>query len=81
MKLTVKLFAVAKQRVGRDRVEVELPAAPTIGQVRSALVEQCPLLAGILAHVRFAVDSEYAADAAVIPVGAEVAVIPPVSGG
>jgi molybdopterin converting factor small subunit len=31
--------------------------------------------------VRFAVNSEYAADAVVISAGAEVALIPPVSGG
>ncbi len=81
MRLKVKLFAIARERAGRDCVEVELPAAATVGHLRSALVEQHPPLAPILAHVRLAVNSEYAADSQVIPAAAEVALIPPVSGG
>jgi molybdopterin converting factor subunit 1 len=81
MRLKVKLFAVARQRAGRACVEVELPAAATVGQLRASLIEQHPPLAPILAHVRFAVNSEYAADSLAIPAAAEVALIPPVSGG
>ena len=81
MRLKVKLFAVARQRAGQESVEVDLPAAATVGQLRSAIVEQHPPLAPIVAHVRFAVNSEYAADSLAIPAAAEVALIPPVSGG
>jgi molybdopterin converting factor subunit 1 len=81
MKLHVKLFAVARQRVGRNCVEVEAPAGATVRQLRGAMVEQYPALADVMAHVRLAVDSEYAADSMTIPASAEVAVIPPVSGG
>jgi molybdopterin converting factor subunit 1 len=81
MKVRVKLFAVARQRAGRDWIEVDLPAAATVRQLRGALVEQCPPLADVIPHVRFAVNSEYAPDAAAIPASAEVALIPPVSGG
>ena len=81
MKVRVKLFAVARQRAGRDSVEVELPVAATVRQLRGALVEQFPLLADVIPHVRFAVNSEYAADASAIPAAADVALIPPVSGG
>jgi molybdopterin converting factor small subunit len=35
----------------------------------------------VLPHVVFAVNAEYADDASVIPPGASVACIPPVSGG
>ena len=81
MKLCVKLFAVARQRVGRDTVEVQLPTEATVGNLRAAIIEQFPSLAEVLAHARLAVDSEYASDASSLPLDAEVAVIPPVSGG
>ena len=81
MKVRVKLFAVARQRIGRDCVEIELPTDASVRQLRGALVEQFPPLTDVIPHVRFAVNSEYAADAAVIPAAAEVAIIPPVSGG
>jgi molybdopterin converting factor subunit 1 len=81
MKTRVKLFAVARERAGCPFVDVELPASATVGQLRRALIGQFPSLAEVVPHVRFAIDSEYAADAASIPAAAEVAIIPPVSGG
>ena len=81
MKLKVKLFAVARQRVGSDSVVVELPPGASVRQLRGALVEQFPPLADVVTHARLAVNSEYASDAAVVPAAAEVAIIPPVSGG
>jgi molybdopterin converting factor subunit 1 len=77
----VKLFAVAKQRIGAEHLDVELPEAATVLQLRRAIVERFPQLAETIAHARFAVSNEYAADAAAIPMNAEVAMIPPVSGG
>jgi molybdopterin converting factor subunit 1 len=81
MILRVKLFAVARQRAERDSIEVEVPDRATVRQLRGAIVEQFPPLAGVLAHARLAVNSDYVSDDAMIPAGAEVAIIPPVSGG
>ena len=81
MKLRVKLFAVARQRIGQNEIDVELPAAATVRQLRGALAEQFPPLADMLAHMRFAVDSEYATDTFELTPAAEIAIIPPVSGG
>lgn len=81
MRVRVKLFAVARQRVGRDAIELEIPVEATVRTLRRALAESYPALADVLPHVRFAVNSEYAGEALVIPAAAEVAVIPPVSGG
>ena len=81
MKVNVKLFAVARDRAGAGAVEVELPSPATIGRLRSALVEQYPQLGDVVPHARFAVNNEYADDDAAIGVQAEIAVIPPVSGG
>lgn len=81
MILRIKLFAIARQRLGRDEVDVTLPDSATIADLRRVLVEQFPALADVLPHIRIAVNSSYANDATVIPAGAEVALIPPVSGG
>jgi molybdopterin converting factor small subunit len=81
MKLQIKLFAVAKQRLGRGAIELELPGAVSVRQLRGAIVEQFPQLADVVRHARIAVDNEYAADDAAIGMQSELAIIPPVSGG
>ena len=81
MNLRIKLFAIARQRLGRDEVEVAIPEAATAGDLRRALAEQFPALVDVLPHIRIAINSSYANDATVVPAGAEVALIPPVSGG
>jgi molybdopterin converting factor subunit 1 len=81
MKVTVKLFAAARDLAGADQLELNLPAESTVGQLRERLVLQCASLGPLLGHAMFAVDAAYAADDAPIPPGAEVACIPPVSGG
>ncbi len=78
---SVRLFAIARERMGRGEIEVELPEGATVGELRLALVDQFPELAAIATRVMIAVDSEYADDALVIPSQASLALIPPVSGG
>lgn len=81
MTVEVKLFAVAKQLAGAESVALELSAAPTIHELRVALAARHPALKAVLSHVVFAVNAEYVDDQFVIPPRAEVACIPPVSGG
>jgi molybdopterin synthase catalytic subunit len=81
MNLPIKLYAVARQRSGASTVAVELPERATIADLRRALAEQHPALADVLAQSRFAINSDYAADGAMISPNAEIALIPPVSGG
>jgi molybdopterin converting factor subunit 1 len=81
VKLQVKLFAEARQRAGGGVVDVELPAEPTVGQLRAALSRQHPALADLVGRATFAVNAEYARESAKIPADADVACIPPVSGG
>jgi len=81
MKVSVKLFAVARQRTGASSIDVELSNGSTAGELRRALAEQFPPLKDILAHSRIAVANEYAVDATPISSAAEIALIPPVSGG
>ena len=81
MKVRVKLFAVAKERIGQGAIEVDLPHASTIANLRSAIVEQYPRLADVVRHARLAIDNQYGADSTAIHPDAEIAIIPPVSGG
>ncbi|WP_165250845.1 NTP transferase domain-containing protein [Paludisphaera soli] len=78
---TVRLFAIARQLAGGPEVVVALDDPATVADLRRALVEQHPTLGSIADRVRIAVDDEYAEDDAVLPPGATLALIPPVSGG
>ncbi len=81
MKVIVKLFAAARDLADGDQLAVELPAGGTIGELRERLRQECPSLGPLLAHAMFAVDAVYATDDVPIPLHAEIACIPPVSGG
>jgi molybdopterin converting factor subunit 1 len=77
--MTVLLFARARDLLGIDRVEID--EAATVGDLRRLLTQQYPKLAGLAAISAFAVNNEFASDTTPIPAGAEVALLPPVSGG
>lgn len=81
MRARIQLFAIARQRAGRPAVELDLPESPTVADLKAALRDQVPALAPILGAARFSVNAEYADDATPIPPGADLALIPPVSGG
>ena len=81
MQARVRLFAVARERAGRAELTVELPDVATVADLKRALGRDVPGLASILGGVRISVNHEYAVDTTPIPPGAELAVIPPVSGG
>jgi molybdopterin converting factor subunit 1 len=77
----IRLFAVARQIAGADSIKVDLPEGATVAELRATIATRHPELAVVLRHAMFAVNTDYAADDAVIPPRAEVACIPPVSGG
>ena len=81
MKVRVQLFAIAKDLAGRSAVDLELPEPATVADLRQALAEAVADLRPIARHLSFAVNADYALDVTKIPFGAEVACIPPVSGG
>ena len=81
MKLQVRLFAAARQWAKASTIELEVPAKSTVAEVRKALMGQVPQLAQFGPQLRLAVNREYAQDSAVICPDADVACIPPVSGG
>ncbi len=81
MIVSVKLFAAARQLAGSDTIDVELPVGATVGMLREALRQAAPELDSLLPHAMYAVDAQYASDTTKIPSDADVACIPPVSGG
>jgi len=77
----VRLFAAARQLAGADQITVELAEGATVADLRRALTERYPTLAPLLPQTLFAIDTEYVGDTAVVAPEAEIACIPPVSGG
>jgi molybdenum cofactor cytidylyltransferase len=77
----VRFFALARDRAGCGEIDFELRDGVTVGDLRAKLGERVPDLAPLLPKVLIAVNEDYAADDSLVPSGARIAVIPPVSGG
>lgn len=80
-RIAVRLFALARQQANRSEIVVEVADGATVADLKAAIAKKVPSLADLLPNVLIAVDSEYAANDRVVPPEAQVAVIPPVSGG
>jgi molybdopterin synthase catalytic subunit len=82
MTVTVRLFAILRERAGRDSIEIELPEGATVGDAFERLTA-APGLGELIGRlpVRMAVNREYAGENATIAPGDELALIPPISGG
>ncbi|BDG08302.1 molybdopterin converting factor subunit 1 [Anaeromyxobacter paludicola] len=81
MNLTVLFFAAAREAAGLDRETIVLPEPADVAALRRALAERHPALARILPRCRMAAGEELVEEHHPLADGAEVAVIPPVSGG
>jgi MoaE-MoaD fusion protein len=82
MTVRVRLFAVLRQRAGRDSVEVELEEGATVGDALAMLARE-PELTDVLARipVQMAVNRDYAEPETELSPDDELALVPPVSGG
>ncbi len=76
MEVTVRLFAMLRERAGTGSVTLELPEG---ARVRDALDSLSGLAEGI--PLVMAVNREYASEDDLLDAGDELALIPPVSGG
>jgi|SoiMethySBSTD1v2_1073268.scaffolds.fasta_scaffold1551902_1 sulfur-carrier protein len=81
MKVRVRFFAAARELAGSDSLEVELPTGATIAEMKRAIVRNVPALNKLMAHSLWAIGTEYVADGTILTENADVAMIPPVSGG
>jgi MoaE-MoaD fusion protein len=81
MKLTVRLFAMLRERAGADSVEIELPEGATAEDALAALRAAPGLDELDRLPLRLAVNREYADPGQALTPGDELAAVPPVSGG
>jgi molybdopterin converting factor subunit 1 len=81
MNVRVRLFARARDLARIDSLSLEIPPGATADDLRRCIASACPALADLLPRCALAVNDEFAGNDLVIPPGAEIAVLPPVSGG
>src|SRR5262245_65369189 len=80
--VTVRLFAILRERAGRDSLELELADGATVEDALAALRDEDglgPVLERM--PLRAAVNREYVDEDTPLASGDEMALIPPVSGG
>jgi molybdopterin converting factor subunit 1 len=80
-KVRVLFFATLRDYVGSKLVELEIPSNATIGDLTDILVITYPSLEKVKDSMIAAINREYAASDQTIPLAAEIAFFPPVSGG
>jgi molybdopterin converting factor subunit 1 len=78
-KLTIKAFGITRDIVNGRELVLET-SAETVGELKAQLQERYPELKTLKSFF-VAVDNAYADDDIAISEGAEIALIPPVSGG
>ena len=81
MRVRVLLFARARDFAGTASMSLELPEGATVAGLRLSLAAACPRLGEFLPRCAVAVGGEFASDEAILKEDAEIAVLPPVSGG
>lgn len=77
----MRLFAVLRERAGRDRIVLtDVPVGSTVAELKALVAAEHPEL-GPLESVAGVVGTSYARPETVVNEGDEVALLPPVSGG
>jgi molybdopterin converting factor subunit 1 len=80
-KVKVYLFATLRDYTGKKMIEMEIPAGMTIAGLKTQMVKDYPKLAPVQESIMAAINREYASDEQILPLDAEIAFFPPVSGG
>ena len=79
---SVEIVLFAGMAAAAGRRSIALPwREETAAELRARLAAACPEIAELLARSAVAIGDAYVGDAAAVPRGAVVAIIPPVSGG
>lgn len=81
VQVRVLYFAGVRERIGLEQETMDLPERTTDRAVLDLVGARHPAAAPLLKPCRLAVDHGFARGEVVLHAGAEVAVIPPVSGG
>lgn len=78
VRVSVRFFAVLRERRGRDAERISVPAGTTVAELYRELF---PPIDGMVLPVLFAINRAYASGETVLDDGDEVAFIPPLGGG
>lgn len=81
MKVQLRFFAGLRELLQLGSAELELAGRPDVQDVRAAIAIAYPQLESLLPFTRLAVNHVFVGGDHLVPDGAEVALIPPVSGG
>ncbi len=79
-RLRLALFAGLAELAGTRSLEIPWDGG-SVGDLRRAIVDARPAVAGLLDRSAVAIGGRYADDDVPVPAGADVAILPPVSGG
>lgn len=81
MRITVRFFAILRDRVGLDRVEFELDDGAKTSDAVKEIARRFDSISPMLPRTALAVNREYVKSDHLLSDGDELALIPPVSGG
>lgn len=81
MHVRLLAFASASDALGSGERQLDLPAQSSVADLRRELATRFPEIRPLLPRLAVAVDGEIANDTRTLSDGAEVALLPPVSGG
>tara|TARA_B100001146_G_C16160303_1_gene425331 strand:- start:266 stop:538 length:273 start_codon:yes stop_codon:yes gene_type:complete len=81
MELDVRLFALYRERAGKNIVTVAMADGATVSDLTDEVRRQIPNLAPPEVKIVVAVNTDYADSEVVLQPGDDVCLIPPVSGG
>jgi len=80
--ITIKFFAMLKNKVGRDEAAISIPGQITLMELKVLLKKEFPSIREFIdKSIMISVNQEFAASGTVIKDGDEVALLPPFSGG
>ena len=81
MRITVQLFARARDLAGTERVDLELPSSARVADLKRSLAKQYPAVSPLVPNLLVAIGTDYADDGTMILQDSAVSCFPPVSGG
>jgi molybdopterin converting factor subunit 1 len=80
-RIKLLFFATIRDRAGTKFMDLDVPEDMTVQGLKDKLAKEYPNLKDSMKSVLITINREYAFDEAVIPLNAEMAMFPPVSGG
>ena len=81
MRITVRLFAILRERAGVDEIAIDVPENVTAKSAGAIVADKYPATRDLLPRVAYAVNRSYVRPDTRLKSGDELALIPPVSGG